>query len=351
MKKWIFERGIMTHHQRLPSVSSWPSRIQYVRQMIGKVSPDAERTCGYVSIQGATLTTQTSTEWVLQAQLVDTSGFSSLVLSQIPSLKLSPFSIWIRYMHQKTILCLITILMSGIPYAQAGRPSTPSTPTQSPPPANVPNPTPASPSPANTPTSSDTPPSTDPNNPQATSPSGIPLGKAALGTGVALTGIAAIGVGIKYGLKKKKVAEKTNQKSVSLPEGSFYSPFATFEWPSVNNQPQPVPPSPLGAKEKAYQILDEGRFKAAVKTLSDTAKLIEPTNPDQQQANKHQAYKAELDRALGYLQKVTDREAEHTLLANSLKFLHENSIVDHGHEHFQALKALHEHYEALRPLK
>jgi hypothetical protein len=34
MEKWIFERGIMTHHQRLPSVSSWPSRIQYVRYPI-----------------------------------------------------------------------------------------------------------------------------------------------------------------------------------------------------------------------------------------------------------------------------------------------------------------------------
>jgi hypothetical protein len=250
-------------------------------------------------------------------------------------------------MHQKTILCLITILMSGIPYAQAGRPSSTPQPAA---PANVPNPTPASPSPANTPTSSDTPPSADTNSPQNASFISTPLGKTALlGTGVALTGLT-LGMGIKYGLKEKKAVEETTQNTTENMQG-FVKQF---------ENPKLLPHLPQTTEAKAYQILDKEQFNAAVKMLSDTAKLIAPTNPDQQQANKHQAYKAELDRALGHLQKVTDHEAEHQILATSLKILYSNVIHAHGFqsypskpftEHCLALKALHDHYEALRPLK
>jgi hypothetical protein len=77
---------------QIPSLKFSPFPLALGIYMIGKVSPDAERTCRYVSIQGATLTTQTSTEWVLQAQLVDMGGFSSLLVRQIPSLKFSSFS-------------------------------------------------------------------------------------------------------------------------------------------------------------------------------------------------------------------------------------------------------------------
>ncbi len=233
--------------------------------------------------------------------------------------------------------------MSGILYAQAGRPSTPSTPTQSPLPSNVPNPTPASPSPANTPTSSDTPPSADTNNPQTANFADTTLGKAALGTAAAATSLAAIGVGIKYGLKKKKVAEKTTQGDYSSSENHF---FPAFSFEEFNPPPQSAPKSPQETKEKAYEILDQQKFNAAVKKLSETTESIKFTDSE-----ADQAYKTALDKALEHLKNVTNHEQPHEELANSLKFLHDNSIVAHGHEHYQALKALHEHYEGLRALQ
>ncbi len=254
-------------------------------------------------------------------------------------------------MQQKTILCLITILTSGIPYAQAGRPSSTPQPAA---PSNVPPPNPSSPTPTNPAPSANTPPSTDANNPQTANFSDTTLGKAALGTGVAVTGLG-IGVGIKYGLNKKKAAEEARQFTDYGGLYNFGGHIPVYVSPNFE-QPQSTDTSPLGTESKAYEILDKEQFNAAVKTLSETADLIKPTNPEK----KHTTYKAELDRALGHLQKVTDHEAEHEILANSLKFLYDNVITAHGFqhsppqpftEHYQALKALHEHYEALRPPK